>query len=297
MRQFSERVKKEILDLGFSTDGARLSFLSAFARVSGAFGFSNGQKIFELKTDKDFLKSSVFFIVDSLFGNQLNFEVLEKSIVFKAQAADELLEKLKIFVENSYGEMEYSLQLADEFFCGGDIALSVLKAFFIGGGFITLAKGYHLEFAFSNGFLASDCITLLKNCDIKSKQIARAGKEVVYIKGQEPISNFLVAVGAFNSMLNLENIAAERESSRLINRRLNCDMANIDKTIELATKQIQKIELLKKSGKLENLNDKLKQAAEIRLLNQEASLDDLATILGISKSGIRHRLQRIMDIE
>jgi len=297
VRQFSERVKKEILNQGFSNDSESLAFLSAFARVAGAFGFSGGQKTFEFKADKEFIKIALHSALEQLFRvENLNFEILEKSIVFKGLAADELLQNLKIFVENSYGEMEYSLQLADSFFTDNNIALSVLKAFFIGGGFITLVKGYHLEFAFSNGFLASDCIALLKQfCNIVAKQITRAGKEVVYIKGQEQISEFLTSVGATDSMLNLENISAERESAKLINRRLNCDMANIDKTVELAAKQIAKIENLQKSGKLATLSQKLIAAAELRLQHPEASLDELAEKLFISKSGIRHRLQKLME--
>ncbi|MCL2848089.1 MAG: DNA-binding protein WhiA [Firmicutes bacterium] len=295
MRQFSSRAKKEMLQQSMSERLEQLAFLSAYARVAGAFGFENSQKQFLLKADKEYIKVVLCDLIEGLFGRELNYEVLEKSLVFRGDFADELLEKLKIFTENTYGEKEYLLQLADEFFASEATVLNVLKAFFIGCGFVSLVKGYHLEFAFSNGFLASDCMELLGGLGIVAKQITRAEKEVVYLKGAEPIGDFLSVLGATEAVLKLMDVLVEREATRLINRRMNCDMANIDKTIALAGKQISVIEDLKASGKYESLNDKLKEVASARLENPEASLDELAEIIGISKSGLRHRLDKIMN--
>lgn len=149
----------------------------------------------------------------------------------------------------------------------------------------SFTNGYHLEFAFDDGEVAHEVCELLATHDI----LAHISNTRVYIKDSESICNLLALIGATKSLYTLNDQIVMRSVRNTSNRRANCDTANIDRQIKTAHQQI---ELFKS---IQNPPKHLKQIIDARLENPEASYDELATILGISKSGIANRIQSVIQ--
>lgn len=180
---------------------------------------------------------------------------------------------------------------------------SILKGVFLGSGCIVdPLVDYHFEAIFKNKACGEYFFNLLSVLDFTPKLIKRKKQNIVYFKESEQISLFLSILGANNAVLKFEQIRVEKEVKNKINRTTNCETANLSKTINSAVKQIDAINKLKKNGKFASLNDKLKYTAKLRLKYPTESLDYIASITAkdeknkISKSGLKHRLDKIIEI-
>ena len=174
-----------------------------------------------------------------------------------------------------------------------------IKAFirgaFLGSGSITNPNNnYHLEIIFEKRDFADLVQDLLMKKEIKSKIISRDNKFLLYIVDGENISRFLALIGANKSVLDFEEARVFKEVRNKVNRIVNCETANLNKTINTSVKQIDAIKLLKARKKYKELSEKEQELADVRLKNPDASLSELAEILGISKSGVNHRMDKIM---
>lgn len=177
----------------------------------------------------------------------------------------------------------------------------ILKGCFLSSGYITNPNvDYHLENIFKSKMLAQYYVKLLSILDFSPKvikrNISRKYVYVVYLREAEQISFFLSILGASSSLLKFEEIRVEKEVKNNINRNINCETANLSKTIRASVIQLQAIENLKKHNKFDSLNDKLKEACNLREKNKEESLETLASMLNISKSGLKHRLDKIVEL-
>ena len=134
--------------------------------------------------------------------------------------------------------------------------------------------------------------------NINTKKLERKQGYSLYIKDGEEISKFLAFIGAGKAVLKFEEIRVVRETRNNVNRIVNCETANLNKTIDAAMQQIQAIEFLKKIKAFENLSDNLQEIATIRIENPEMSLIELGKMLKepIGKSGVNHRLKKIQQI-
>jgi cell division protein WhiA len=178
---------------------------------------------------------------------------------------------------------------------------SILIGTFLSSGcIINPYNDYHLEILFKSKALADYYINLLSVLDFAPKVLKRKiGKGhiyVIYIKEAEQISRFLSMVGAVVSFLKFEEIRVEKDVKNNINRNINCETSNLSKTIKAAVIQLNAIKKIKKNGKYNSLDDKLKEVASLRENNKEQSLEYLANILKITKSGLKHRLDKIIKI-
>lgn len=176
--------------------------------------------------------------------------------------------------------------------------LCVREAFIKSGSISDPNKKYHLQVLFKDESKAEELKNILNNFNINAKIIKKDKKYMLYIKEGEEISNFLALMGANSSVIKFEEIRVIREARNNINRIVNCETANFNKTINAATEQIEDIELIKKSKKFNSLPESLKEIANLRIENQDATLAELATMLRkpISKSGVNHRLKKISQI-
>lgn len=178
---------------------------------------------------------------------------------------------------------------------------SILLGSFLSSGYLTNPySDYHLEILFKNKSLAEYYFNLLSVIEFSPKLLKRTkGKShtyVIYIKEADQISTFLSIIGAANSLLKFEQIRVEKDVKNNINRSINCETANLSKTIKAAVVQLNAIEKLKEKGKYDNLDDKLKEVASLREKYQDQSLESLANILKITKSGLKHRLDKIVKL-
>jgi hypothetical protein len=174
-----------------------------------------------------------------------------------------------------------------------------IRGAFLGGGSISdPEKTYHLEFVNHNQEHSKDLSRLINSFGLNSKIIARKDNYVVYIKEGEQIVDLLNIMGAHTSLLQLENIRVLKEMRNNINRIVNCETANLSKTINAAIRQIKNIEYIDKVMGIENLPPNLVDIARLRLIYREASLKELGQMLStpVGKSGVNHRLRKIEEI-
>ena len=174
-----------------------------------------------------------------------------------------------------------------------------VRGTFLGSGSINNPKNkYHLEILLKSNDMAEEVINILKKYDINFKLLNTKNKFSVYSKDGEEISKFLAFIGASKSVLEFEEIRVYRDMRNNINRIVNCETANLTKTVDAAVKQIEAINKLKENGKFNDLPDSLKEIANLRVKNPEASLTELGKMLKepIGKSGVNYRLNTIMKL-
>lgn len=179
----------------------------------------------------------------------------------------------------------------------------LLKAFirgiFLGSGSVNNPENkYHLEIILSSLENAKIVKEILEKVQIHMKEMQRKNGYSLYLKEGEEISKFLALIGANAAVLKFEEIRVLREMKNNINRKVNCETANLSKTIHAAVKQVEAIKKLQKQGTFENLPDSLKEIAILRLENPDASLVELGKMLKnpIGKSGVNHRLKQLEQL-
>lgn len=176
---------------------------------------------------------------------------------------------------------------------------ALARGAFLGSGSVNNPENkYHLEVVLSNNKNASSIKKMLEKMQIDFKALERKNGYSLYMKDGEEISKFLAFIGANNSVLKFEEIRVLREMKNNVNRKVNCETANLNKTINAAVKQIEAIKKLKESGKLESLNSNLKEIASLRVENPDATLTELGQMLEnpIGKSGVNHRLNQLIEL-
>ena len=159
-------------------------------------------------------------------------------------------------------------------------------------------KGYHLEFVCEDEAHAAKLIETMQAFEIAAKRVQRKRYTVVYIKESEDIVRLLNVMGAHNCLMNLENLRILKDMRNTINRRVNCEAANITKTVNAATKQIDDILYIKEHYGFDNLSEPIRQMAQTRLDYPDATLKELGTLLlpPVGKSGVNHRLRKLSEL-
>ena len=175
-----------------------------------------------------------------------------------------------------------------------------LRGAFLAGGSVTdPGKGYHLELTTTHQSVARETDVLIREVmTFFPKFASRSGGQVLYLKQSEQISDFLTFLGAPIGAMGIMEARLEKELNNKVNRRCNCDDANLSKVVEAAMEQIAAIRILKEKGLLESLPSKLQQAATAREENPEASLAELAGMMTppITKPAMNNRMKRLVQL-
>ena len=205
---------------------------------------------------------------------------------FASNLKDELL-SLKMWDTNA--QMKQDEQIA---------RLCIREAFIKSGSMNDPNKKYHLQIMFRTKKKAEEMQKLLENFYIHPRIIKKENNYMLYLKDGEEISQFLALIGANNTVLKFEEIRVIKEKRNDINRLVNCETANFNKTINAAVKQIEDIKLIKTKGKFAALPENLQEIADLRIKNPDLSLVELGKLLKepIGKSGVNHRLKKISTI-
>lgn len=174
----------------------------------------------------------------------------------------------------------------------------VRGAFIAGGSVMNPKKNYHLEFTTSRYGLANDFSALLGELGIPPKSVMRKSKYVLYYKSCDDITDVLSVLGAVNSLMEYHNAKIVKEVRNNVNRTINCETANMNKTIDASVEQTRSIKKLMEKGVFDTLPDSLREIAELRLKYPDYSLKELGEAANppIGKSGVNHRLRKILDI-
>ncbi|NLB20548.1 MAG: DNA-binding protein WhiA, partial [Clostridium sp.] len=174
-----------------------------------------------------------------------------------------------------------------------------IKGAFLGSGSVSNPeKAYHLEFVVNSLELAEELRDLINTFGLTAKVIARKNTFIVYLKEGEQIVDILSIIGAFNSLFEFENVRIVKDMRNNVNRLVNCETANLSKTVNAAVRQVESIRLIERELGLQRLPKPLREMAEIRLEYPDESLKELGEILEpkVGKSGVNHRLRKIEKI-
>lgn len=212
--------------------------------------------------------------------------------------AEEILLKTGILIKkDGYSDIDYSVpeKLIKKRCC----KRAYLRGAFLGSGSVTNPeKGYHLEIVTNNMLLGEGIKTLLNEFNLNAKIVSRKKNLIVYLKEGEQIVDFLNIIGAYKTLLDLENIRIVKEMRNKVNRLVNCETANLNKIVDTAVRQVRNIKYIESKRGLKILPDRLREIAELRLENNESSLQELGKMLNppVGKSGVNHRMKRIEEI-
>ncbi len=311
MTNFTEEIKTEIIKNFSGGREEYLAALSAFVRTSGSLLRSGDCYGFELSTESELtahffaeVLEGVFGVKISDFSSRSDISSGKDKLVFSCvnEGGTALLKELGVLGEDGDG-------LFIDFSIGKSVtenersAAAYIKGAYLGGGSCTLpdsasysSTGYHFEVVFRNKNTAADFCDILCVFDILAKLVMRKDSAVVYLKSIDAISAALSVMGASEANERLCSVARERGNSNNENRVNNCSVSNIDKTVSASVKQVQAIEVIRSTIGLQSLDENLFSVAEGRLADKNASMQELADRLKISKSCLNHRFRKIMEI-
>lgn len=174
---------------------------------------------------------------------------------------------------------------------------AILRGIFLGGGSMTdPTKGYHIELVCNHYFTEKDLRGVFEHFDLYPKVINRKGNYVFYIKESYQIENFLAAIGSYKKMMEFVNVVIERGIKNSTNRRVNFEIANYTKSYESALKQQMAIKKIVLERGWQSLSPELLSVAKLRIEDPYMSLSEMAKKLNVSKSGVNHRMRRILEL-
>lgn len=193
---------------------------------------------------------------------------------------------------------EVKKELAKKTFRKNSARVFLRDAFLETGSMSNPEKGYHLEFVCENENQAQNLIDTMQKYEITAKTVQRRRYTIVYIKESEDIVRLLNVMGAHNCLMELENLRILKDMRNSINRQVNCETANISKTVSAANKQLEDIEYIKEHYGFDNLSENLREMAQIRLAYPDATLKELGERLvpPVGKSGVNHRLRKLSEL-
>ncbi|HHY14053.1 MAG TPA: DNA-binding protein WhiA [Thermoanaerobacterales bacterium] len=304
---FSSRVKMELASIKSENRCCQYACLSSVIRMVGSIEIKGSNK-FNLKivTRNGYLIRHTFRTIKKLFDIVPKLMVkktkrLKKNNIYillieSSSDTKEILKALNILHFNPNMGFYINYGIDKNTVKNHCCKRAYLRCAFLGGGSITdPGKTYHLEFTCSNYKFAKDLSMLINSFGLKSKIIERKKYFMVYLKESEQISHMLNVMGAHSSLLEMENIRVIKGVRNTVNRLVNCDTANLNKTINASIRQVENIKLIEKKVGLKKLSKPLREIAELRLQFPDVSIKELGEMLQppISKSGANHRLRKI----
>lgn len=305
---FSLSVKNELLEnenLGCCAG----ALLSAIIHTGGSINISRRGLFAEITTENEKLAETFAALLKCVFGAEAEISgnkksSLKKHILFTVQTppkiSEEILKELGIIKldQNNHRQIVSGIDkyITEQKCC----KISYIKGALLSCGSITADagknSGYSCSFVLSNAQIAEDLKTILDDFGIRCKIAERINNYIVYIKESESICDLLALLGASKSFLDLQNIIINREMKNNTNRQTNCIVANIDKTVNAAIKQIEAINKIENAAGLGFLPPHLRFVAEMRKAHPEASMEAIASQCGLTKSGVNHRIRKIIEI-
>ncbi|RBP44758.1 DNA-binding protein WhiA [Garciella nitratireducens] len=307
---FSVKTKNEISRLPIKKDCCALAELSALIHMSGSI-FLEGQNHigFKISTENAAIARRIFSLLKIKFQIQTEVGVrknrqLKKNNVYIIRVpykfnAEKILEKTGILQKDENREKTINSRILVQLIEKECCKRAYLRGAFLGGGSISdPEKAYHLEFVTYNERHAQDLCNLINHYKLSSKIVQRKNSYVVYLKEGDQIVTLLNIMQAHNALLDLENIRIYKEMRNNVNRIVNCETANLSKTVNAALRHIENIEYIKKNIGFHKLPQGLREVAELRLNYQDATLKELGEMLNppVGKSGINHRLRKLDKI-
>ncbi len=292
---FSSNVKEELSRNETSARHCRLAELAGFLKFCGEIK-EDGQYSIKIHTETVHVAKRFYTLVKKVFGIQARIEISRNDFLKKSRnytvSIDNhpdcvlLLKAVKLLEHEDFGLVLQNTCCKRAYIRG---------AFQAAGSMSDPEKNYHFEIVSTDKKTADQLKEVLNFFDLDAKIVLRKKYYVVYIKEGAKISDVLSLMEAHVAMMEFENIRILKEMRNRVNRRVNCETANISKTVSAAVKQVEDIKYIMEHKGLHHLNQGLQDIAYLRLENPEATLKELGDMLDppVGKSGVNHRLKKI----
>jgi len=304
---FSSTVKNEICRKVLPEENCPMSELSAILRSTKSISIDDKNISLSINTESSAVARRIYSIIKSKDSTNVSVQIsknrrLKKHhsyIVKITNLSDNIIRHTNFLKSESKTYRSINKRIPINLLKNTNCKKAYIRSYFLCNGSITNPeKTYHLEFVSYNQKHAKDLADLLSYFDLKGKYIKRNNYYITYLKESEQIVDLLNIFGAYNSLLDIENIRIIKDMRNNINRVVNCETANLTKTVNTAVRQIRAIRKIDELIGIENLPDNLKVLARLRLKNKESSLKELGELLDqpIGKSGVNYRLKKIEKI-
>ena len=305
---FSSEVKEELAGQVSGSRHCQLAELAAIICFLGRIGWDESTGLcLGLQTENETVIRKCFTLLKKTFNintdvSGLSFEEGKGhtyvTLVNGKEEIDKILQAVKM---NDEGGIKDAVQKGINPLI---MKNACCKRAFLRGAFLCIGsmsdpeKSYHLEFVCTYEESAKQLRQLIQGFEVEAKIVSRKKYYVVYLKEGAGIVDLLNIMEAHVSLMNFENYRIVKEMRNSINRKVNCETANITKTVNASSKQIEDILLIREHYGFQNLPDNLRETAEIRLEYPDATLKELGQILSppVGKSGMNHRLRKLNEI-
>lgn len=299
---FAVEVKKELTSLEVHREHAKAE-LAALIRMNGSLSINNQQFVLNVQTENAAIARRIYSLLKDHYNVRSELLVrrkmkLKKNNVYIVRLKQET-KRVLLDLDIMDGLMFHS-HVSDEIMGNAQKMRSYLRGAFMASGSVNNPETsrYHLEIYSIYEEHNQDICDMLNYYGLNARALERRNGFISYLKGAEKIADFLTLIGATNSMLKFEDVRIVRDMRNSVNRLVNCETANMNKTIDAASKQIDNIEFIQQRVGLGALPEKLQEIAELRLEHPEVSLKELGEMIpsgAISKSGINHRIRKINE--
>jgi len=299
---FASEIKKELTGIEEKTIESLEAELSALIRMNGVLSTLKESFTLDVQTENAAIARRIYTLIKEIYHHPVELLVRKKMklkknnvyIVRLKKEVKDLLQRLKVIDED--GNMIDTIP--NKYLTNEKSEKAYLRGAFLAGGSINNPEtsSYHLEIFTSNESHNDSVCTLLNTFDLKGRTLQRRNGYITYIKEAEKITEFLIIIGAHNALFKFEDVRIVRDMRNSVNRLVNCETANLNKTIGAAFRQIESIQFIENTVGIEVLPQKLQEIAKLRVEHQEVSLRELGELVQnekISKSGVNHRLKKI----
>lgn len=306
---FSAQVKNELSRIIPQKKSYKIAELSAIIRMSGTLNLMGFNKLaFKVSTDHPAIARKVVILLKSCFNIEVEIQAKKNNTLKKnhtyfiyvsnEQKANEILEAVGV-IEKISDNLRINSSIPKRLVNDEESKRAYIRGAFLGGGSVSdPEKAYHMEFVTVDEELSLYITELLNSYDFNAKVVTRKNSYVVYVKESDNISDILNIMGAHTALLQMEDIRIMKQMRNDVNRIVNCETANLSKTVHASGRQIESIEFIRDTVGLDYLSDALREIAHLRLDYEEASLKELGALLSkpIGKSGVNHRLKKLEEI-
>ncbi|MDT3427328.1 DNA-binding protein WhiA [Paenibacillus forsythiae] len=278
--------------------------MSALIRMNGSVQLSNKRIVLDISTENAAIARRIYSLLKKYYHAHIELLVRKKMrlkknnvyIVRIPARVEEILQDLKIVSEGFVFTDGIDKSIVRKNCC----KRAYLRGAFMAGGSVNNPEGssYHLEISSMYEEHCKALVELAEEFHLNARCIERKKGFILYIKEGEKIIEFLSLIGAHQALFKFEDVRIMRDMRNSVNRIVNCETANLNKTISAAVRQIENIKFLEKEMGLDNLPDKLREVAEVRLAHPDINLKEVGEMLkgSVSKSGVNHRLRKIDEL-
>nr|WP_205423050.1 MULTISPECIES: DNA-binding protein WhiA [unclassified Facklamia] len=300
---FASEVKKECTLIEVHREHAKAE-LTALIRMNGAVSIYQQALILNIQSENAAIARRIYTLFKEHFSLDSELIVRRKMklkknnvyIVRCRQNVREVLEALDIF-----DGMFIRAEVSEDIMNSDQKKRSYLRGAFMAAGSVNNpeANSYHLEIYSNYESHNENICQMMNDFNLHARTIARRNGYITYIKEAEKIADFLAVIGANSAVLKFEDIRIVRDMRNSVNRLVNCENANLNKVVEAANRQREAIEKIQQKKGLDYLPEKLRTMAQFRLDNPDMGLKELGDLIPggpISKSGVNHRLRKLVQI-